>query len=560
MNGSSFLTFSNVFCNFVEQFKIIYNLMKKFLLLLTTSLSVMTASAGIDLRGVSVVEGAGLSRNFERSTPRRINRASGVQREISYDQPSGEWTEWTAFGSGTLALNDMFGFLPEFDDMPTEYNGVAVDRREDVANPGIVQFRFNDIFDDADLILNYYPENGNLLKMPLQNTNITSEGFDLLVGDFASCYEAIDPADMGMSQEEMDEVVEMYNGYNYYLPDLGRFYVFLGFMLEGLDDAVGMADAQMQLNGFTDMTPIFDDATFYSPENAVINMTVNPAVGSVKYGFFEGLGKQANVESVLEGGEGITTVAGSCEIAIPESAPNTLRNIGAASFSTDGEPLEWNSKLFTVIADNDSEWRSLGNATVTSDIFEDLFNEEPSVYECEMQEKIGEPGIYRLVNAFTSAYPLNTPGDYDTEFNHYLIIDATNPSSIVLAEQFTGNNFGGGYFVLMSKAAYYLSIGQPYGADDVATLEDGVISFPANSLMVWCADWEALGGQNNALYSVNEDGLTNINLPIETGVSDIVNSEAPETFYNLQGIRIATPKAGEIVIVRQGDKVTKYRW
>lgn len=43
-----------------------------------------------------------------------------------------------------------------------------------------------------------------------------------------------------------------------------------------------------------------------------------------------------------------------------------------------------------------------------------------------------------------------------------------------------------------------------------------------------------------------------------TGIDDVeIDTEAPAEYYNLQGIRVAEPKAGEIYIVRRGDKATK---
>ncbi|MDE6161143.1 MAG: hypothetical protein K2F77_05750, partial [Muribaculaceae bacterium] len=42
------------------------------------------------------------------------------------------------------------------------------------------------------------------------------------------------------------------------------------------------------------------------------------------------------------------------------------------------------------------------------------------------------------------------------------------------------------------------------------------------------------------------------------GIADITADEnAPVEFFNLQGIRVAEPQAGQIVIRRQGSKVQK---
>ena len=45
---------------------------------------------------------------------------------------------------------------------------------------------------------------------------------------------------------------------------------------------------------------------------------------------------------------------------------------------------------------------------------------------------------------------------------------------------------------------------------------------------------------------------------INAGVADVVvDAEAPVQYFNLQGIRINEPVAGQVVIRRQGNKATK---
>ncbi|MDE6339691.1 MAG: hypothetical protein K2K97_07895, partial [Muribaculaceae bacterium] len=47
--------------------------------------------------------------------------------------------------------------------------------------------------------------------------------------------------------------------------------------------------------------------------------------------------------------------------------------------------------------------------------------------------------------------------------------------------------------------------------------------------------------------------------PSITGINDVIedNVNAPAVYYNLQGIRINQPNAGQLVIRRQGNKTTK---
>ena len=43
----------------------------------------------------------------------------------------------------------------------------------------------------------------------------------------------------------------------------------------------------------------------------------------------------------------------------------------------------------------------------------------------------------------------------------------------------------------------------------------------------------------------------------ESGVDNIAADNAPAEYFNLQGVRVANPEAGQLVIKRQGSTVTK---
>ena len=45
---------------------------------------------------------------------------------------------------------------------------------------------------------------------------------------------------------------------------------------------------------------------------------------------------------------------------------------------------------------------------------------------------------------------------------------------------------------------------------------------------------------------------------VESGISDVeIDGDQPAEYFNLQGMRVAQPAAGQIYIVRRGDKTTK---
>ena len=62
-----------------------------------------------------------------------------------------------------------------------------------------------------------------------------------------------------------------------------------------------------------------------------------------------------------------------------------------------------------------------------------------------------------------------------------------------------------------------------------------------------------------ALYYTNRNGAFKVDLNT-AGINDAVidvHDNAPVEYFNLQGVRVANPSAGELVIKRQGEKVSK---
>ena len=529
--------------------------MKKFLLFLGALAMVSTTLCAASLSTAHRADRKIDFKSPQQVSPRLANPSASAL-SVDYEQPSGEWTEWEPAGTGTLTLIDVWDYYYfAIDEYNGDFPGITVDHRQDAKNANIQQFRLNGILNDADVIIDYYPANQHLAKIRPQVTNV----MDLSIMDMASAFESVDPDTYG-GQEAVDEIVEIYNGYNYYVPEIGRFYIYLAFMAEGADDACGMGDLEFQFDGFADFTPQFDEATFYSPENKKIDITFDDGAAYARYGVFEGFVAQKMINEVLAGTEGIATIEKSATVELTDATANKLHNVIAVTFDENDTPLEWGYKYFTVVDDETGKWNSLGTTKVVSDVFEGVFGVEPSEIECEIQQNIANPGIYRLVNAFTSNYSYNDEGEYDTDYNHYLVIDATDPQMVLVDFQHTGNDWGGGYFALVSAASYNISVGKPDQAAQVAgKLADGKITFPKNGLLLWCPDWTVLGGQADAIYNANATGLTSIEIPSTDGIREISseNAGAPVRYYNLQGIEIQNPEAGSIIIVRRGNTAEK---
>lgn len=199
----------------------------------------------------------------------------------------------------------------------------------------------------------------------------------------------------------------------------------------------------------------------------------------------------------------------------------------------------------------DEDWVSIGAATYQEDLVTTLFGVENVVYEVEVQTIPEAPGFYRLVNPYGEAYPYNEPGDYATNKNHYMVINAQDPEGVYIERHYSGMNWGYGEFIFHSYAGYYLEKGHSLeeikAAGYCGTLVDGVITFPAGKLLIGMANYNGGG-----LYTSNANGLFRVILPNYT---DAPNAPArkctPKNIERKIANRQSAPFALEQKTVRQ---------
>lgn len=88
-------------------------------------------------------------------------------------------------------------------------------------------------------------------------------------------------------------------------------------------------------------------------------------------------------------------------------------------------------------------------------------------------------------------------------------------------------------------------------------------TYTANTIE-WTQDWACVAPSGNSLASFGQFRGCKIELPFSltdenAGITDVTveNENAPVEYFNLQGMRINEPVAGQIVLRRQGSKTTK---
>lgn len=223
------------------------------------------------------------------------------------------------------------------------------------------------------------------------------------------------------------------------------------------------------------------------------------------------------------------------------------------------------------------EWNDVGNATFMDGWILPGFgiNQASNQYEVPLQQNSDNPYLFRLVNPYKRG-PVAQSNS--SKKNGYITFDVYDPEHVVFKFGDCGfsfkdvpsntniNNFfcynylsGTYYFNLdmtIPEIIEYLKIqGAPF-----STFKDGVLNvtgtfpngapdacFGIDQTALWCLTWE-----NNM--------TTRITFPESFAAVESVamdNENAPVEYFNLQGVRIQNPLPGQIVITRQGNKVTK---
>ncbi len=243
-------------------------------------------------------------------------------------------------------------------------------------------------------------------------------------------------------------------------------------------------------------------------------------------------------------------------------------SIMLVAIDSDGNYIEKSGSVLQCFhqPDESAYYKSIGKGVFTDDIVAGFYglNENPSA-EVEIEESIYDPGYIRVVNPIANIYSSYLDGTTD----HYLYMNVYNQDGypIVIETSAFGLNISGTPGFVSSKSYSYMTSSSE-GEDDeddedtediLATLDadTNTITFPKNSLLF--AD---PGTMRGAWNETNLSGKFSLKLPdgYVAGVKDIINDNAnnlPVEYYNLQGIKIANPIAGQLVIRKQGTNTSK---
>lgn len=525
--------------------------MKKFYSLALLALTAASASALPEAAKMkSLQPPTRLKHSVESQSPRKNTPAKSSEDE--------SWGEWQMVGTGTFTLDDGFEVFLGMPEWTGEFEGINVYSRTNSIDTSSIQYKLQGIYNNADIIVNY-DDNTGLCKVMPQPTNIDAFGMPLDVVDCGTVFAMYGEEWLGMSNEEVMEIAEMYWDYTYFVPELGRFYLYLGYISEGIDDMLCITDCTLQLDGIEDMSVSVEAETFYKDADKMQALIKFPAdVPLCKYGCFEGILTQEKINAVLNNAEGVKSMTETSYVELDSSNGPGMYSVIAVTFSANGSPLEWDYAEYTYTPSTSEGWTSLGKGTFTTDTFESLFELTIPPYEVEVEQNNENPSLYRIVNPYGENCPYPELSIRAEGYDIYLVFDATNPEKVFFKPTNLGIDTGGEWWIATNTGYFFEEIqGETAPKNSFGKLAEDVISFPDKSVLVTCENISIFGGNDGSWYYGNGSGNLSLKLPKGTQVEALDNITLTPEIFNMQGVKVTSPTKGSLVIERRGNTVTK---
>lgn len=265
-----------------------------------------------------------------------------------------------------------------------------------------------------------------------------------------------------------------------------------------------------------------------------------------------------------DGAEVVKAQGTKCDVNKKLVATLTERGIYsflAVAYNAADEAVAQSECYFFGAPDEDDQWEDLGTGEFTEGIYASGYSDiDNETFAVKVQKHKTTANYYRLVNPYANHTVLGT-ADYATTCTehtaHYMYINANRAEYVIIEPSVIGVNVSGEAAVLSAGSKYIGTSNEAaakqagyFGTYDEATR---TITFPDDCILLGEEEY------SNGKFLQGNTG-TKLVLPEDAGVSSIVadgDRNAAVEFFNLQGMRISQPAAGQLVIRRQAGKVSK---
>lgn len=340
----------------------------------------------------------------------------------------------------------------------------------------------------------------------------------------------------------------------YYCDDDGRF----GFALPGV--TVSDEDNRIELSM---------PAYCFDNNIVTIHMKAGRNIKLFKYDFFSEFSEDMYQAVVQSGSVGEYVAEGDITVNLEGNVSGNKCVYFAVVAGTAEGVIKDSGFLELYLVPNDHEdWEAKGTADYTDGIVAGIYDIENHTYTLDYQEHRDTPGYIRIVDPYqweTGWMYADPEFDVGHSHRHYLFIDMTDPSAVVLETSPLGLSVDpdSGHAKATSHAFESMKMEGKSKAEVKAQGLTGsyndvtrTLTFPARSI------WYAESGYNNGqYYETNKAGAFRIKLnPGSSGLEEGMetDSSSPQTtprYYNLQGQPIPVPTPGiPCILLREGKE------
>lgn len=262
---------------------------------------------------------------------------------------------------------------------------------------------------------------------------------------------------------------------------------------------------------------------------------------------------QMQPEKVLKMKDGVIKVTQNCMALMYPDGEDPESGIYAGEWTYSNMEYEGYLVLPGGSMELAEDWTDLGTGRFFDGFLERTFDSsyEPEEREVQIMENKEVPGVYKVVDAFK----------HSSATGRHLIIDARQPDFVRIEEQNSGVNSSMGwvYILSVSTNGEYTTYQEmvdafPDYAKRNITKDDKGIYMPTNSILL---TFPTSGDYN--CYPTSDALPSYVLFPGVDSVDSIGTDEtdAPAEYFNLQGMRVQSPVAGQLMIVRKGNKTYK---
>ena len=421
------------------------------------------------------------------------------------------WSEWEEFGTGTYTLSIYWGGTHS--ELPIYY-------REYLLNDIDAQFYIPGIANSMDLTIEYNRETGACQILPQFAATNPNYGQVTITDIPHYPFTNIDPKDYETYPCTFDAEKGLFT--------FNVAYIVCTLYNANTNGSFGNGVETFQLDGYyvPDYSLTMEYRGNYVDKNGTNNAVISTTKGVdvAKYLMTViSADEDANaaIQGMLKGEVACDTLTEAGFYAYPMTASGNYKAL-AITFDAEENPLEAYSTDFEFwVAGDSNPWQSLGYAMYTDDVILPLYGNPAMSYYVEVLENKEQPGLFRLMDLCGPEYPFNSYGTYKE--GSYIEIDATDPEAVwIEGWQSTGFDLGQGVHEMTSMAWYQANANGATKEDAkeaglCGTYADGVITFPADGILVAIGD-DVYYGNRNAAFALD---MTNMleSLPAEAAAS-----------------------------------------